>query len=53
MGGERSRVDIGTFPRSGKRIIFSTGGIWQVDEQHLVPMSFEDWRAEPPEGERR
>jgi uncharacterized cupin superfamily protein len=54
MGGERSRVDIGTFPRSGKRIIFSTAGIWQVDEQHLEPMSFEDWRADPEqEGERR
>ena len=36
MGGERSRVEIGTFPRAGKRIIFSTSGIWQVDEQHLA-----------------
>jgi uncharacterized cupin superfamily protein len=54
MGGERSRVEIGTFPRTGKRIIFSTSGIWQVDEQHLEPMSLEQWLAGPAEeGEQR
>jgi uncharacterized cupin superfamily protein len=46
MGGERSRVEVGTFPRAGKRIIFSGSGIWQVDEQHLEPMSLDQWLAE-------
>jgi uncharacterized cupin superfamily protein len=43
MGGERSRVEVGTFPRAGKRIIFSGSGIWQVDEKHLQPISAEEW----------
>jgi uncharacterized cupin superfamily protein len=50
MGGERSRVEIGSFPRSGKRIIFTGGGIWQVDEKHLEPMGFEEWLADAPQG---
>jgi uncharacterized cupin superfamily protein len=50
MGGERSRVEVGTFPRAGKRIIFSASGIWQVDEKHLEPMGFEQWLADPPQG---
>ena len=50
MGGERSRVEVGTFPRAGKRIIFTSRGIWQVDEQHLEPMGFEQWLADPPQG---
>jgi uncharacterized cupin superfamily protein len=41
MGGERSRVEVSAFPRACKRIIFSGSGIWQVDEQHLEPMSLE------------
>jgi uncharacterized cupin superfamily protein len=43
MGGERSRVEVGTFPRAGKRIIFSGSGIFQVDEKDLRPMSLEEW----------
>jgi uncharacterized cupin superfamily protein len=43
MGGERSRVEVGTFPRAGKRIIFSASGIWQVDEKDLKPMGLEQW----------
>ena len=35
MGGERSRVEVSSFPRAGKRIIFSGSGIWQVDEKDL------------------
>jgi uncharacterized cupin superfamily protein len=50
MGGERSRVEIGSFPRAGKRIIFTGSGIWQVDEKHLEPMGFEEWMADPPQG---
>jgi uncharacterized cupin superfamily protein len=48
MGGERSRVEVGTFPRAGKRIIFSARGIWQVDEQDLKPMSLADWFGDGP-----
>lgn len=47
MGGERSRVEVGTFPDAGKRIIFSQSGIWQVDEKDLKPMTFDDWLAKP------
>jgi uncharacterized cupin superfamily protein len=43
IGGERSRVEVGTFPRAGKRIIFSASGIFQVDEKDLRPMSLEEW----------
>jgi uncharacterized cupin superfamily protein len=48
MGGERSRVEVGTFPRAGKRIIFTTSGIWQVDEKHLEPMGLEQFVADSP-----
>jgi uncharacterized cupin superfamily protein len=43
MGGERSRVEVGTFPRAGKRIIVGASGIWQVDEKDLKPMGIEQW----------
>lgn len=43
MGGERSRVEVGIFSKAGKRIIYSTSGIWQVDEADLRPMSFDDF----------
>lgn len=43
MGGERSRVEVGIFPEAGKRIIFTAGGLWQVDEADLRPMSFDDF----------
>jgi uncharacterized cupin superfamily protein len=51
MGGERSRVEIGSFPRAGKRIIFAGSGIWQVDEQHLEPLRPEQWLADAPRGD--
>jgi uncharacterized cupin superfamily protein len=47
MGGERSRVEVSSFPRAGKRIIFSGSGIWQVDEKDLRPMSLEEWFPDP------
>jgi uncharacterized cupin superfamily protein len=46
MGGERSRVEVSSFPRAGKRIIFSGSGIWQVDEKHLKPMSLDQWLSD-------
>lgn len=51
MGGERSRVEVGTFPRTGKRIIFSASGIWQVDERQLEPVGFEQWLADAEQAE--
>jgi uncharacterized cupin superfamily protein len=51
MGGERSRVEVSSFPRAGKRIIFSGSGIWQVDEKHLEPMSLEQWLPDAPRGD--
>jgi uncharacterized cupin superfamily protein len=51
MGGERSRVEVGSFPRAGKRIIFSASGIFQVDEKDLRPMRLEEWFPDaPPDG---
>ncbi len=51
MGGERGRIEVGCFPRAGKRIIFSAGGVWQVDEQHLEPMGMEQWLIAEPKPE--
>jgi uncharacterized cupin superfamily protein len=48
MGGERSRVEVSSFPRAGKRIIFSGSGIWQVDEKHLEPMRLDQFFADAP-----
>jgi uncharacterized cupin superfamily protein len=53
MGGERSRVEVGTFPRAGKRIIFSASGIWQVDEKDLKPMGIEQWLGDGPKDDDR
>ncbi|MGH6899908.1 MAG: cupin domain-containing protein [Geminicoccaceae bacterium] len=49
MGGERSRVEVSSFPRAGKRIIFSGSGIWQVDEKDLRPMSLDEWLPDAPD----
>ncbi len=43
MGGERSGLDIGHFPRIGRRIIFSKSGIDAVDEDALRSMALEDF----------
>jgi uncharacterized cupin superfamily protein len=51
MGGERSRVEVGTFPRAGKRIIFGASGIWQVDEKDLKPMGLEQWLGDGMKGD--
>ncbi|MGH6905181.1 MAG: cupin domain-containing protein [Geminicoccaceae bacterium] len=48
MGGERSRVEVSSFPHAGKRIIFSASGIFQVDEKDLRPMSLEEWFPDAP-----
>lgn len=43
MGGERSGLDIGHFPRLGRRIIYAKTGIRAVDEDTLRPMALEDF----------
>ena len=43
MGGERHSLEIGTFPRLGKRLIFDAGRIFLVDDKDLVPTSMDQW----------
>ncbi|CAN5316394.1 cupin domain-containing protein [soil metagenome] len=43
MGGERSGLDIGHFPRLGRRMIFGPSGIVAMEETALTPMSFADY----------
>ena len=45
MGGERSGMDVGHFPRLGRRIVFTKSGFFAVDEDKLTPMSLEDYMA--------
>jgi uncharacterized cupin superfamily protein len=53
MGGESSSFDIGSFPRIGRKLIFSAGKIYAVDEADLQPMSFDQYLPEGlPEGLR-
>ncbi len=55
MGGEASGFDIGSFPKIGKRLIFTAGQISCIEDQHVRPMRFEDWLAEaaPASGPKR
>jgi uncharacterized cupin superfamily protein len=46
MGGEHGGLDVGTFPRAGKRVIFAESGIWSVDEADVRRMSFAEWLPE-------
>jgi uncharacterized cupin superfamily protein len=46
MGGEASSFDIGSFPRIGKKVIFSENRIFALDESALRPMSMADWMPE-------
>jgi uncharacterized cupin superfamily protein len=48
MGGEHSGFDIGSFPKLGKRLIFTEGAITCVEDRHLEPMRFADWLADSP-----
>lgn len=47
MGGERSGLDIGHFPKLGRRIIYAKSGIQAVEENALRPMAMEDFIAKP------
>jgi len=46
MGGERSNLDIGHFPKLGRHIIFGPSGIFAADDASLRPMKNEDWLGE-------
>ena len=46
MGGERSTLDIGHFPKLGRHIIFGPSGIYAADDASLRPMKNEDWLGE-------
>ena len=43
MGGERSDLDVGHFPRLKRKIIFGPSAIYATDDAHTKQMRFEDW----------
>jgi uncharacterized cupin superfamily protein len=45
MGGEHSGIDVGIFPRLGKRILFTERDITCIDDQSATPMTFDQWVA--------
>ncbi len=45
MGGERSGLDVGYFPRLGRRIVFSKSSITAVDDATTSQLSFADFLA--------
>ena len=45
MGGERSGLDVGHFPRLGRKIIFGQSGIYAAEDKDLKTMEFGDWYA--------
>jgi len=47
MGGERSGLDVGYFPKLKRRIVFSKSGISAVDEESLKPMTFHEFMGKP------
>jgi uncharacterized cupin superfamily protein len=48
MGGEHSALDIGRFPKIGKRVVFGEDTIYAVDDAGVQPMTGEEWLAEKP-----
>ena len=50
MGGEHSELEIGHFPRDGKRMVFAEDRIYEVEDSGVRPMSFAEWLPEglPP-----
>lgn len=45
MGGEHSGLDVGHFPRLGRKIIFGPSGIYAADDEDVTVMRFEEWYA--------
>jgi uncharacterized cupin superfamily protein len=48
MGGEHSGLDIGTFPKIGKRILFTERQILVIDEAAARQLSFADFLPDGP-----
>jgi uncharacterized cupin superfamily protein len=48
MGGERSALEIGHFPKHKRKIIFSQSGILALSEDSLVPMDWKEWVEDAP-----
>ena len=49
MGGERSGLDVGHFPKLGRRIVFGPSGISAVDEKDVQTMTLDDFLVKPEE----
>lgn len=49
MGGERSGLDVGHFPKLGKKIVFAGSGIWSVKDSDAVSMAPTEWLARDEE----
>lgn len=47
MGGERSGLDVGYFPRLGRRIVFSASGIAAVEDGDVTAMTLDDFMVKP------
>jgi uncharacterized cupin superfamily protein len=47
MGGERSGLDVGYFPKLKRRIVFAQTGINAVNDSSLQLMTFDDFVAKP------
>ncbi len=45
MGGERSGMDVGHFPRLGRKLVFIKGDFFAVDEQDMTRMHVADYLA--------
>lgn len=46
MGDESSGLDIGHFPRIGRRLVFSSSGIWDLSDDDIGQMTFEECFAD-------
>jgi len=50
MGGESSGLDVGHFPRIGRRLVLTAAGCWGVAEADCEPMPFSRWQVAAPPG---
>lgn len=50
MGGERSGLDVGHFPRLGRRIVFGPSGIFGVEDGDCREMTLDQFFVEKPAG---
>jgi uncharacterized cupin superfamily protein len=45
MGGEVSRLDVGHFPKIGRKMVFGPSGLFAMEDKDLKPMTFGDYLA--------